>query len=72
MSNKNTDRLPGYIIDDIREQCPFGVKEWTDEDINAMSNDELFNRYLNWNGIMGYAATIKEVFCEIYKGELIK
>jgi len=69
-TQKNTDRIHESILDDIRGNTRFGRENFTDEEINNKSNYDLFNHWLNWNGIIGYTGTILSVVKEIYDTEL--
>ena len=50
----------GYEIDDTSH----------DEEIAVMSRDGLFNRCLEWEGIMGYGYIIRDFVEDIYKVKL--
>lgn len=41
-----------------------------DEEINLLSSDEVFDHVCNWNGLLGYATTIKSWIEDIYKVNL--
>ncbi len=65
---KNTERLPKMILEDIRnnigdESVP---DEKKDMKINRLTNDELFNRWCDWNGLFGFSDKIKRTIFAIY------
>lgn len=43
---------------------------YTKEQLEAMNNDELFEAYTTWNGIIGWADTLKDTVESIYNVEL--
>lgn len=69
---KNTERLPKDILADIKGNVPMKSKqeEFTDDEINNKSPDELFDHWCNWNGFMGWSESIKRVIEEIYNVKL--
>ena len=44
--------------------------EWTEEALSAMSNFELFDAYLTWEGIIGYTEKIMETVENIWNVKL--
>lgn len=44
--------------------------EWTEEELSAMSNFELFDAYLTWEGIIGYTEKIMETVENIWNVKL--
>ena len=70
MSVRADDRYPS-VIEAVRQNMGLEKDdESRDEEILQMSRDEVFRRFMTWNGIIGYEGTIKEAIEEIYKGEL--
>ena len=64
------DRYPS-VIEAVRQNMGLEKDdESRDEEILQMSRDEVFRRFMTWNGIIGYEGTIKEAIEEIYKVEL--
>jgi hypothetical protein len=63
-----TEYLSPRILGDLRERM--GAENTTDpskdDKINSLSNHGAFDNFLEWNGIIGYTAIIRQVFCEIY------
>lgn len=45
--------------------------EWTEEALSAMSNFELFDAYLTWEGIIGYTEKIMETVENIWNVKLL-
>lgn len=45
--------------------------EWTEEALSAMSNFELFDTYLTWEGIIGYTEKIMETVENIWNVKLL-
>ena len=43
-----------------------------DEEINAMSRNEIFNRVCEWEGLIGYGRVIHEWIKDIYSVDLDK
>lgn len=64
----NVDRLNKSILGAIREY--FGAKDATDTSkdniINTLSNDELFDAWCNWEGLIRYASKLKSVVENIW------
>lgn len=44
---------------------------YTKEQLEAMDNDELFEAYTTWHGLIGWACTIKDAVESIFEVELI-
>ena len=63
-----TEYLSPRILGDLRERM--GAESATDPSkdnkINSLTNHGAFDNFLAWNGIIGYTAIIRKVFCEIY------
>ncbi|MBN2402013.1 MAG: hypothetical protein JXN64_06415 [Spirochaetes bacterium] len=68
--SKPTERIPNYILKDIRKNVPVDRNEFTDEEINRKTNYQLLNHYLNWNGIIGYTDSIIDVVESIFNVDL--
>jgi hypothetical protein len=45
-------------------------EEWTDDELNLMDRDELFERWLTWQGIIGYGRMVRRAAEKIYEVEL--
>ena len=43
---------------------------YTKEQLEAMNNDELFEAYTTWHGLIGWADILKDAVESIYKVEL--
>lgn len=43
---------------------------YTKEQLEAMDNDELFDAYTTWHGLIGWADTLKNAVESIYNVEL--
>lgn len=43
---------------------------YTKEQLEAMNNDELFEAYTTWYGLVGWADTLKDTVESIYEVEL--
>lgn len=69
---KSSKRISNSILEDIRRNVPYGTPAMTDEEIDKKTNYELFDHYLNWNGIIGYSKTLIGVIEEIYGVKLEK
>jgi hypothetical protein len=69
-----TEYMSPRILGDLRERM--GAESATDpskdNEINSLSNHDAFDNFLQWNGIIGYTAIIRQVFCEIYGIEMEK
>lgn len=66
-----TPIYPNYIMEKVRQRL--GVESYDtsrDEEINGMSKDNVFSAVLEWEGIIGYAWTIKDWIKDIYGIEL--
>lgn len=51
------------VINYLLEQ---GNDNYTEEEFNNLSSYDLFDEYLNWNGIIGYTDEIQDVFKACY------
>jgi hypothetical protein len=63
---KNTERISKRVLDDIRQNTPFGRDNFTDEEINKKTTHELLDHYLIWNGLIGYGPSIRNAISQIY------
>lgn len=65
---KNTDRLSDEILGYVRQRLGADDEDDTsyDNEINMMTNNELFDEVLNWIGIIGYGNDIRLWIDEIY------
>ena len=67
MSMKNVYRIDKDIINDIREYLGVEPDDTSkDEDINKMSDDEIFHRWCDWNGYINSSEKFKRVIGCIY------
>ena len=58
------DAIEGDVLDGIRANLR--AKDGSrDEEIAGMDANEMLERYLNWNGIIGYAEMISDAVREI-------
>lgn len=72
---KNQERIennPNRYTEDVMEcvRQIWGLEKFDDtrdKEINQLSPDEVFNHVCNWNGLLGYATTIKSWIEDIYK-----
>ena len=61
------NRYPEHIMQKLRERMGlFSDDTSRDTEINAYSSNEAFEEVLNWEGILGYASTIKSWIDDIY------
>lgn len=64
----NPNKYPEDIMMCVRQRL--GVEKYDDSrdsEINKMSANEVFEHVCNWNGLIGYASTIKSWLEGIYK-----
>lgn len=64
---KNTERLSLNILGNVRENL--GIEpddDSKDERIDRMDNDELFKRWCDWHGLLGWDGSIKGTLRDIY------
>lgn len=60
-----------WIMEDVRQNLGLEADDVSrDNDINEMSKDEIFERILEWDGLIGYLETIKGWITEIYNVKL--
>jgi len=59
------------VIGDVRKNMGLDEDDPSkDGKIAKMSRSQIFERYMTWNGIIGYESMIKEAIREIYNVEL--
>ena len=59
------------VIGDVRKNMGLDEDDPSkDGEIAKMSRSQIFERYMTWNGIIGYESMIKEAIREIYNVEL--
>ena len=64
-------KYPEYIMSYVRQNMGLDSDDTSKDDlINSMDKEDVFDRVLNWNGIIGYAGQIKGWIEEIYGIEL--
>ncbi len=51
-------KIPDYILNDARKNSPRGCEEFTDEELSKKTKGEIFEHYLQWQGLIGYADSI--------------
>ena len=64
----NPNKYSENVMECVRQR--FGLEKYDDsrdEEINQLSPDEVFDHVCNWNGLLGYATTIKTWIGGIYK-----
>ena len=64
----NPNKYSENVMECVRQR--FGLEKYDDsrdEEINQLSPDEVFDHVCNWNGLLGYATTIKTWIGDIYK-----
>ena len=65
------DVYPMYIMQTVRLNLGLDANDKSrDSEINEMDTHEVFDRYLTWNGIIGYTSRIKQAIEDIYGIEL--
>ncbi len=66
------DAIPS-VIGDVRKNMGLDEDDPSkDLAISSMKRSEIFQRYMTWNGIIGYEQQIKEAIREIYGVELVE
>lgn len=63
----NPNKYPENVMEYVRQR--WGLEKYDtsrDEEINQLSPDEIFNYVCDWNGLVGYAYTIKTWIADIY------
>lgn len=64
-------KYPEYIMSYVRQNMGLDSDDTSKDDfINSMNKKDVFDRVLNWNGIVGYSSQIKGWIEEIYGIEL--
>lgn len=67
----NPNKYSETIMECIRQRLGLEKEDTSrDEEINELSSEEVFEHVCNWNGLLGYAYTIKSWIREIYKVDL--
>ena len=67
----NHNKYSEEIMECVRQRWGMGrFDDSRDKEINQLSPDEVFDHVCNWNGLLGYAATIKTWIGDIYKVNL--
>lgn len=63
----NTKRLPDIIISDIRKSLGVEPDDTSkDNIINTMDNDELFDKWCRWQGLINWSGRIRATIQVIY------
>ena len=64
-------KIPKYILDEARKNTPLiWDREFTDEELSKKSKREIFEHYLQWQGIIGYGNRLVEAIEGIFNIEL--
>jgi hypothetical protein len=65
-------KIPDYILEDARRNVPMNSnhEEFTDEQMSRKSKKQIFNHYLEWNGIIGYGDHLLEVIEDLFNVKL--
>lgn len=64
-------RYPENIMKDLRQREGLEPNDTSmDEELQQMSPNEAFDEVLMWNGLIGYARTIKSWIEDIYNIEI--
>lgn len=69
----NSNKYSESIMECVRQRL--GLERYDDskdKEINQLSPDEVFDHVCNWNGLIGYATTIKSWIEDIYKMKLME
>lgn len=69
----NPNKYPESIMECVRRR--WGLEKYDDskdDEINQLLPDEVFEHVCNWNGLLGYATTIKSWIEDIYKLKLVE
>lgn len=69
----NPNKYSESIMECVRQRL--GLERYDDsrdEEINELSPDEILEHLCNWNGLIGYATTIKSWIEDIYKIKLME
>lgn len=67
----NHNKYSEEIMECVRQRWGLGrFDDSRDKEINQLSPDEVFDHVCNWNGLLGYATTIKTWIGDIYKVNL--
>jgi hypothetical protein len=67
MDKRNTVRIDGDIIRDVRENLGIDPDDTSKDDkIDRMSLDEIFNRWCEWNGYINLSGQFKRVIGSVY------
>ena len=67
----NSNKYSEDVMECVRQR--WGLEKYDDskdEEINQLSPDEVLEHVCNWNGLLGYAYTIKSWIKDIYKLDL--
>lgn len=65
------NKYPMYIMRKVRTNLGLDADDTSqDETINSMSNDEVFGRVLEWEGIIGYNRRIMSIVEDVFGVEL--
>ncbi len=69
--DEEINRYPEYIMKMLRQRHGYN-SDFTgyDAGFNTMTPNEVFEEILNWNGIIGYAYSIKGWIDDIYRVDL--
>lgn len=54
----NKEELKDYLVNE--------TENYTREEVENMTNKELFDAYLNWNGLIGWTETIMDTVEQLF------
>lgn len=65
-------KIPDYILDDARRNVPMmgDKEEFTDEELQNKTKAEIFEHYLQWQGIIGFGDDILHVVEDLFEVNL--
>lgn len=56
-----------YIMKNVRQYLGYDATDTShDEEINEMNADSIFEKFLTWEGIIGYSKLLKKVVLELF------
>lgn len=66
------DKYPEYIYQAIRQNWGYDEDDSShDDEIDALSREDVLDAVASWNGLIGYGSTIREWVEDIYGVELL-
>lgn len=71
METSNAERIPQWILSNIRERLGYESDDTShDDEINDMTPREIFEEWLEWQGICGYSDRILKAIHVIFEVDL--